>query len=190
MSHQDDPDRTHVFFRTPKSGPALITRMSVSTDGSAGVGRSDAPVITHDGRFVAFISTAANLDPDSADAAHAADVFLHDRDTDGNGVFDERDGTSTTRESVDVPYAVGEYYGTYGAGEHHAVSGDGRFVAFEAASDPTATRSVVFLRDRCLENGREVAGCTARSHDDRAVGRTDPLRRRMRAGLPGLSDRL
>ena len=40
-----------------------------------------------DGRYIAFVSAATNLVPDDTNGVE--DVFVHDRDADGNGVYDE-----------------------------------------------------------------------------------------------------
>ena len=61
-------------------------------------GDSFDPSISGDGRFVAFESRASNLVPD--DTNGQLDVFVLDRDTDGNGVLDEPGTTSVTRVSV------------------------------------------------------------------------------------------
>jgi Tol biopolymer transport system component len=69
------------------------TRVSVRTDPSLTIqpqsnGWSYAPSISNDGRFVAFESLATNLVA-ITDTNGFFDIYLHDRDPDGNGVFDE-----------------------------------------------------------------------------------------------------
>ena len=61
-------------------------------------GESVTPAISAAGRLVAFASRATNLVPD--DTNGAMDIFVHDRDTDGDGVFDEPGAVATTRVSV------------------------------------------------------------------------------------------
>src|SRR6185295_17756007 len=73
------------------------SRVSVDDIGIEGDGQSTQPRFSQDGRFVAFISLATNLVP--GDTNGSFDVFIHDRDPDGNGVFDEGNGV-TTRVSV------------------------------------------------------------------------------------------
>ncbi|MEI8239044.1 MAG: hypothetical protein WCI22_06445, partial [Actinomycetota bacterium] len=41
------------------------------------------------GRFVVFVSTASNLVPGQGAAGSVSQLFVRDRDTDGNGIFDE-----------------------------------------------------------------------------------------------------
>jgi Tol biopolymer transport system component len=77
-----------VFIRDRQAG--TTTRMSVDTAGDEalgpGGGSYDA-AISANGRFVAFDSQAVNLVP--GDTNSSSDVFVRDRDTDNNGIFDE-----------------------------------------------------------------------------------------------------
>ncbi|MET9294717.1 hypothetical protein [Streptomyces sp. NPDC003077] len=66
-----------VFVKDLVTG--AVDRVSVTTDGIEGTGRSSAPMISGDGRYVAFRSDAANLVP--GDTNDEADVFVHDRRT-------------------------------------------------------------------------------------------------------------
>jgi hypothetical protein len=85
-----------VFVAAPAF--AQYTRISVSSAGVQGDGASGTPAISGDGRYVAFASAASNLVP--GDTNGVADVFLHDRDTDADGIFDEPGAIATTRLSV------------------------------------------------------------------------------------------
>jgi Tol biopolymer transport system component len=104
---------------------------------SSNVG-ADAPAISSDGRYVAFSSAASNLVPGDTNGAH--DVFVHDRDADGNGIFDETGGFSTER--VSIAPAGGQ---VQGASDGVAISADGRYVAFGAS---TSVALSLYLRDR------------------------------------------
>ncbi|MDX2198389.1 MAG: hypothetical protein SF069_05385 [Phycisphaerae bacterium] len=66
-----------IFVRDRQTG--TTTRVSIATDGTEADGLSRSPVISPNGRFVAFVSEATNLVTDDANAA--LDVFVHDRDT-------------------------------------------------------------------------------------------------------------
>jgi Tol biopolymer transport system component len=109
-----------------------ITRVSVSS--TQGNGASSAPALSHDGRFVAFQSSASNLVPN--DTNNVADIFL--RNTAAG---------STVLVSVATNGAQAN-----GASSRPFVSADGRFVAFTslASNLDTDSDSVadVFLRDR------------------------------------------
>ena len=81
---------------------------------------------SQDGRFVAFLSFASNLVP--GDTNGVADIFLRDRDTDGDGVFDEPGAVSTIRVSqLGTVEANGPSF-------HPVVTPDGRYVFFESAA--------------------------------------------------------
>lgn len=129
--------RADVFVRDRNTGTTV--RVSVSSAGAAADRDCENPSISADGRFVAFDSTATNLvgaDPDSV-----RDVFLHDRDTDVDGIFDEPGAISTVRASVDESGVARTR-----ASRKPAVSGDGRWVAFEA--DEPSTKQDIRVFDR------------------------------------------
>lgn len=105
-----------VYLRDTKDG--ITTKVSVDSLGAPGNGNSSEPVISNNGRFVAFESYADNLVPQ--DTNFGPDVFVHDRQT-----------GSTTRVSVD---SAGDEGNSSGAPSFNysspALSADGRFVAF------------------------------------------------------------
>jgi len=111
-------------------------RLSVSTAGDQGNGSSYSPVITPDGRYVAFQSTASNLVAD--DPGTKTDIFLRDR---WLGV--------TTLVSRSTTGAVGN-----GASQAPSLADDARYVAFESyasdfvAGDANAHQKDGFVRDR------------------------------------------
>lgn len=117
------------------TAPGDTTRVSIATDGTPGNAISDNPDISADGRFVAFASTATNLVP--GDTNGSEDVFVRDRQT-----------GETTRVSI----ATGGTAGNAGS-TNPAISGDGRYVAFESSATTlilTDTNAVpdVFVHDR------------------------------------------
>jgi len=91
-------------------------RVSVSSSGGQGNRGSAYPVLSADGRFVAFDSRASNLVP--GDTNGTTDVFAHDRRT-----------GATRRVSVSSG-------GRRGNGESFgpALSADGRLVAFHSSA--------------------------------------------------------
>jgi Tol biopolymer transport system component len=111
------------------------SRLSVDSSGAQADSSSSLPVLSADGRFVAFQSFATNLVP--GDTNGKTDVFLCDRQ-------------SGAVERVSL-----ENSGLQGNGESYspALSADGRFVAFSSAStnlvvgDTNHIRDV-FVRDR------------------------------------------
>ncbi len=135
-----------VFVRDNASHATL--RVSVSSTGLQANGASYSPSLSGDGRFIAFTSEASNLV--SGDTNGVADVFVYDRDPDGNGVFDEGVGV-TVRVSVDS-LGLEAHGGSYGA-YSHTISADGRLVVFRSdASDLVAGdlngKSDIFVHER------------------------------------------
>lgn len=112
-----------------------MTRASLSSSGTEGSGFSYQPSIAANGRYVAFVSDAANLVP--GDTNGVGDVFVRDLVL-----------GATTRVSVG-PGGVQ----ANGHSRGPALSADGRFVVFESNAtnlDPADTTSIldVFLHDR------------------------------------------
>ena len=104
---------TDIFERDLVAG--TTTLISVATNGGSGNGISLYPVMTPDGRYVAFLSLAANLVP--GDANGIEDVFV--RDT-VNG--------TTTLASVGAAPRTGDT-STYFM-DTPAITPDGRYVTF------------------------------------------------------------
>lgn len=123
-----------VFVRDVQTGG--VTLVSATSSGSSANQRSSNPVISADGRWVAFESSATNLVP-NVDGNRQSDVFVRDLVT----------GTTTLISATST--------GSSGNGQSYApvISGDGRFVAFlsEAgdlvAGDMNGGRTDVFVRD-------------------------------------------
>ncbi|MBI3846682.1 MAG: hypothetical protein HY292_18805 [Planctomycetes bacterium] len=102
------------------------------------------PSISADGRFVAFVGPDA-LAPNGR--ANGRGVFIHDRDADGDGVFDEPGAISTVRASAN---ATGEPANADPVTV--SISANGLFVAFDSTasnlvSDDTNSSSDIFTRD-------------------------------------------
>lgn len=116
---------TDVFVHERVSGKTQ--RVSIASDGSQADGASSDPAISASGRRVAFISAANNLD---GGAEGINNIFVHDRDADGNGTFDETCNgcRTTTRIAVDRTDPRGD-----GVIASIALSGDGTTLAYERA---------------------------------------------------------
>lgn len=90
---------------------------------------SFGPTITGNGQFIAFASDATNLV--AGDTNAATDVFLHDRDADGNGILHGEgppgggDTVDTSRVSVSSDEAQAN-----GPSDSPSISQDGMHVAF------------------------------------------------------------
>lgn len=106
----------HVYRRDLQSGQTIL--VSVNTSNAPGNNNSDAPVISDDGRFIAFTSDASNLA--ATDTNAKTDVFL-------------RDCQMNTTLTVSIN-AAGT--GTGGSDSSAPViSSDGRYVAFVSNSN-------------------------------------------------------
>ncbi len=146
----DTNDAYDVFVRDRNSG--TTTRVSVSTAGRQTLAPSHTPVISADGRWVAFTSYASNLTPGDLNAVSGsgvtgsgADVFLHD--------LTEHTTVRVSRSMIG--WADGE-------SDFAAISADGRFVAFDSTADnlvPGDTNNVgdVYVWDRRISSVRRVS---------------------------------
>lgn len=112
---------------------ASTKRVSVDSHGAQGIGDSEGPSISADGRFVAFYSDAANLVAGDGNAA-------------GDGFVRDRKAGRTKRVSV-------ASHGTQGNDTSFppSISADGRFVAFTSLANnlvagDTNGASDVFVR--------------------------------------------
>ncbi len=158
----DTNGSTDVFVRDRQTG--TTTRVSVATDGSEGVGSgqwpnpySSFPVISADGRYVAFTSGASNFAP--GDTNDTADVFVHDRQT-----------GSTTRVTAPLDGIEG-----HGGGFYAGISATGRYVTFISDSPNLVPGDTNQLRDAFLHD-RETGHTTRISvatNGTQANGTTD-----------------
>ena len=104
-----------------------VVRVSVATDGTQGDDRSDDPSISDDGRRIAFASFATTFV--AGDTNFVPEVFVHDRDTDGDGIFDEPGATSTTRMNPATTDPAG-----LGGNSRPEIFGDGTGVVYESGN--------------------------------------------------------
>jgi Tol biopolymer transport system component len=119
-------------------------RVSVSSAGVQANGDSYDPVISADGRFVAFHSAASNLV--GGDTNGVVDIFVRDRST-----------GRTSRVSVS---SAGEE--ANGESDTSSISADGRFVAFlshatNLVGGDTNGDADIFVRDRSTGRTRRVS---------------------------------
>ncbi|HEX5615799.1 MAG TPA: hypothetical protein VFZ83_11665 [Acidimicrobiia bacterium] len=124
--------------------PPQYERVSKTSGGALPNGASGNPVVTPDGRFVAFQSDADDLVP--GDQNVATDIFVHDRLT-----------NTTERVSVDSDGFEADD-ASYGA----TISDDGRYVAFTSDSDLLSFDDGngspdLYLHDRTTHETRRVS---------------------------------
>lgn len=134
----------HVFVHDLRSSSTEV--VSVASDGSAArpsnvgltadINHGDA--ISHDGRFVAFSSTADNLVPNDTNNSrvphrdNGRDIYVHDRKTGRTErVSVEPDGREVKRSPDIVPSHF----------QHAAISPDGRYVASNFSDNEPQPRS-------------------------------------------------
>lgn len=130
----DTNGSSDIFVRHSSTG--VLELVSVATNGLPGNGASSAALISANGRYVAFTSTATNLIAN--DTNTAADVFLRDLLL-GTTVAISVSSNGTPNNGACTPCAI---------------TADGRFVAFSSLSNNLVLGDVsnhdIFLRDRLL----------------------------------------
>jgi Tol biopolymer transport system component len=146
--HDRDADG-NVIYDEP--GGISTVQVSVDSAGSEGNGNSSSSSISDDGRYVAFESLSTNLVAD--DNNGSADVFVHDRDADGNGAYDEPGAISTVRVSVDLD-------GVQGNGNSNApsMSADGKSVTFQSGADNLVAGDTNTALDIFVDDLQAAAG--------------------------------
>jgi Tol biopolymer transport system component len=135
-----DPDSndavTDIFVRDLPANTTTLASRATGAAGAVGDSFSFRSSISGDGRRVAFVSDADNLDPASDDAVF--DVFVRDLQANTTTLASRASGGSG---------AVGD-----GDSGGPAISGDGRYVAFDSDADnldPDSNDAVtdIFVRD-------------------------------------------
>ncbi|HXW11042.1 MAG TPA: choice-of-anchor D domain-containing protein [Steroidobacteraceae bacterium] len=131
-----------VFVRDRRT--RQTRRASEAADGTPANGYSVQPVLSANGRYVAFVSDARNLVP--GDTNRVIDVFVKDLETD-----------AVERVSVASGGAQAD-----GASFEPSISADGRYVAFESfasnlVAGDTNGRNDVFVHDRTTHTTRRVS---------------------------------
>lgn len=138
-----DRNSNYDVFLQDRERRGPLFRVSINGQGREGMGDSDYPSISDDGRFVAFMSEAPLVDNDDNGAF---DIFLFDRVGQTNELISVNNAGEIGKEHSKLP----------------SISGDGRFVAFESTSANLATGdnnklADVFLRDRLNRTTRRVS---------------------------------
>jgi Tol biopolymer transport system component len=122
--HDRDADDDGIYDEV---GGISTVQVSVNAAGTEGDADSSAPSISADGRYVAFVSNATNLVPGGSDGSFH--IFVHDRDADDDGIYDEVGGISTVQVSVDAAGTEGD-----AGSSAPSISTDGRYVAFASSA--------------------------------------------------------
>jgi Tol biopolymer transport system component len=151
-----------AFVHDRQTGATL--RVSETSDGAGGDDNSGFPVLSADGRFVAFVTLSENIVPGQTFSGSIANILVRDRDADGNGIFDEptRGAVKTTVASTGPGNDLGDQ-----SSIDPAISADGRFVAFSSGGTnlvpgDTNYEPDAFVHDLHPPNGSST-GITTRS---------------------------
>jgi Tol biopolymer transport system component len=137
-----------VFVRDlQSSATTLVSVGATSTNSTTLTSSSESPVITPDGRYVAFSSTATNLMPG---VTTAGEIYLRDLTT-----------AQTTWVSVNARSIAYSLLGTSNVISYcPSISSDGNFVAFETTTNPpNFNANGLILRQYTQTSGTDIV-CT------------------------------
>ncbi len=127
------------------------TRVSLTYTGNEAVGgHSSNPVISDDGRFVAFESTAYNLVPYGGTSN--PNVYLYDRQA-----------TSDLSRTIKL---------SSGVGYQPSISKDGRYIAFQASYNPSTSPYDIYLYDRISGVGSLISRPVSQPAQGNSTGPT------------------
>ena len=167
---------TTLFALTAGPAPATVL-VSAAPDGVVANNNSSYPVVSLDGRYVAFLSQASDLATAMGVSCNGRAIYVRDLETgindyvtgadpglgfsisgDGRyvaygcaGNICVRDRVASTTQNLGFAYA--------GTGST-ATSADGRFVVYEGYRPELMAAHQVDLYDRCEANGTPVGSCT------------------------------
>lgn len=131
-----------IFVRDMQAGVTVLATPGASV-GALFPSRSDCPLITPDGRFVAFLSSAVGL---VSGVQTQNEVYVRDL-------------------TLGTTYAVStnahQYLSNSIVCYNHAISEDGRYVVFEASSTVTTRPAFLFRYDSLAGGGLQVVATNA-----------------------------
>jgi hypothetical protein len=127
----DTNNVSDIFVRDTLTSSTV--RVSVFDDGTQPNNASSQPSISADGRYVAF-ATSENFD--RSDDNGYSDIYVHDRDVSGSGVFDTPGNIENRWMSFPIE---GQ---SNGNSSEPDISADGRWVAFTSEADNLARVAV------------------------------------------------
>lgn len=126
---------TDIFLRDLRSGTTALVSVE-SAGGSSGNDRSTSPIITPDGRFVAFVSKATNVVAGVTN--QLGEVYVRDLQA-GKTIWASAQATNfVAMLSIARSPQIASY--------NPALSADGRFVVFKTASSDTR-QALIFRHD-------------------------------------------
>jgi len=142
LVQNDTNSLVDIFVRDMQAGVTVLATPGASA-GALFPSRSDCPLITPDGRFVAFLSSAVGL---VSGVQTQNEVYVRDL-------------------TLGTTYAVStnahQYLSNSIVCYNHAVSDDGRYVAFEASSSVTTRPAFLFRYDSLAGGALQVVATNA-----------------------------
>jgi Tol biopolymer transport system component len=136
LSSADNDSVKNLFLRDTQNGTTTLVSRATGVDGASADADSLRPSISSDGRYVAFVSAAANLSDEDVDPV--SDIFVRDTQTDTTTLVSRRDGLAGAPGAADS--------------DHPSISDSGTKIAFHSAADNLSDEDTdstfdVFLRD-------------------------------------------
>lgn len=113
----------HVYLRDLTHGTTTVDRAN-GADGALANEESEDATLSADGRYVAFVTRANNLDPADPGPSISADVYVRDTVAATTLLVSRRDGADGQKDAIGA--------------EDPVISADGRVVAFAAYDDALA----------------------------------------------------
>ncbi|MES1244186.1 MAG: hypothetical protein ABUT39_21455 [Acidobacteriota bacterium] len=128
-----------VFLYDRITGTNQLVSHTPSSTVTPATGRSEYPVLSADGRWIAFLSSASNLVAGQSGPESPANVFLYDRTTQAVTLASHTAGSAQTTSEK--------------SSDKLSLSADGRWIAFQSDSESLSdedcnAHSDVFLYDR------------------------------------------
>lgn len=169
LVQQDTNDRVDVFRRDLKLGHTVLVSANSAGEQAEG-GSSNASISSNDGRFIAFVSGATNLEEGDSDENLFSDggVFVKDLET-GEVELITAGTNGERRDSIQLTIDL-----------RPAISADGRFVAFRSvgrnqvpndSNGPDAAKGAdVFVFDRVKRRMERVSVSSVGAEGDSQSG--------------------
>jgi Tol biopolymer transport system component len=165
----DTNGRMDIFLRDRQAG--TTTRVSVSADGKQIYGDSYTPSISADGHYIAYVSGAKDILPNSI-YGDTLDVFIYDRIS-----------AAVVRANVSSAGEQDNHFTLFYLTPDLTISGDGSVLAFSSfgtnlvAGDLNRTMDVFTVTDECLSDPAKIlpgtCGCSTSDVDTDEDGTPD-----------------
>ena len=168
LDPSDRDTASDVFVRDRHATTTTLVSRASGPAGPKGVGPSERPGISDDGRWVVFVSRATGLDPADDDSHDEYNVFVRDMHLQTTALVDRASGVDGAKANDSSGIAT--------------ISRNGRYVAFSSAATnlvddgPTGPQFAVYVRDLQTATTALVSratGVQGAIHGGDAVGISD-----------------